>query len=31
LKNNPYILEELGQFCAKFHDFSMKIHGEIIV
>ncbi len=28
LKNNPHILEELRQHCAKFHDFSMKIHGE---
>ena len=27
-KNNPHILEELRQLCAKFHDFSMKIRGE---
>ena len=27
-KNNPHILEELRQFCAKFHDFLMKIRGE---
>ena len=31
LKKNSKILEELRQFCAKFHDFSMKIRGETIV
>ena len=27
-KNNPHILEELRQLCAKFYDYSMKIRGE---
>ena len=30
-KNNPHIIEELRQLCAKFHDFWMKIRGETII